>query len=246
MPITTSGDLPTAVKFKSMDQEHQNLVDFFYEKISTESDKIARDRIGEIEEEYKIVADGLSLEDQLEFWRNIKREEVDRAKGEFKVLLKDLSEKNFAHSHSNQSSKDFLQRKYNLSEVARLEFIHEQAYHYARIDLIKILKGKMEALIEGKKVLSDTLKWTGNPNSLVQLIYGLHCAKKINNGEGEITKIIKSLFQLFDLNKKNLLSNHSKSIHDTNRDYAPSIFKEIEEAYVKFRQQKIEDKKSTL
>ena len=78
------------------------------------------------------------------------------------------------------------------------------------------------------------IKWTGdeNKNQFVQLIYGLYKAKLLNNGEGEITKIIEDLSNLLkvDLNK-NWQSNHSGSIHQQNNDYNPEIFDKRKNAY---------------
>jgi hypothetical protein len=108
-----------------------------------------------------------------------------------------------------------------------------------------------ELLIEKQKSepkqSTPPLKWTGtkdNKNEFVQLIYGLHKAGLINNGKGEITKITEDLAGVFGISLgNNWQSNHSASIHKAKRDYQPSIFRKIQEAYQTYTENLIEDKK---
>lgn len=82
------------------------------------------------------------------------------------------------------------------------------------------------------------LNWTNlistkeNKNDFVQLIYALHQAGYINQGRGEITKIVEQAASVFNVKLgNNWQSNHSASIHKAKRDYEPAIFKKIQEAY---------------
>ncbi len=90
-------------------------------------------------------------------------------------------------------------------------------------------------------------KWTGtntNKNEFVQLIYSLHLAGFINNGEGEVTKITEVLAEAFDLNLgKNWQSNHSSSIHKAKKNYEPPVFDQIKKAYLAYTNTLLEDKK---
>lgn len=87
----------------------------------------------------------------------------------------------------------------------------------------------------GKLNVNYIIRWTGeknNKNEFVQLIYALHQAKLINEGKGEITRIVETLAEAFNLQLgHNWQSNLSGSIHKRNRDYEPPIFKTIERAY---------------
>jgi hypothetical protein len=94
---------------------------------------------------------------------------------------------------------------------------------------------------------SALIKWTGsreNRNEFVQLIYGLHSSGFINNGKGEITKIVESLASIFDIDlSKNWQSNHSSSIHKSKNDYEPKIFNSIKDAYKDYTTTLVEGKR---
>ncbi len=91
------------------------------------------------------------------------------------------------------------------------------------------------------------IKWTGkrdNKNEFVQLIYGLHKAGYINEGKGEITKIVESLAGVFKIDLgKGWQANHSSSIHKAKNNYQPPVFDKIKEAYHEYFQDQIESKK---
>lgn len=120
------------------------------------------------------------------------------------------------------------------------------------ITYLDIKKRLPDLLSEEKKPEIKTqnnpaVKWTGskdNKNEFVQLIYGLHQAGFINEGKGEITKITEDLAEVFDISLgKNWQSNHSASIHRGNKDYHPSVFHKIQEAYKQYSHSLIEHKK---
>lgn len=91
------------------------------------------------------------------------------------------------------------------------------------------------------------IKWTSkkdNKNEFVQLIYGLHKAGIINEGKGEITKIVESLAEVFKVDLgKGWQANHSSSIHKAKNNYEPPIFNKISEAYKLYMEEQIEIKK---
>lgn len=91
------------------------------------------------------------------------------------------------------------------------------------------------------------IKWTGkkdNKNEFVQLIYSLHKAGFINDGKGEITKIVESLALVFKVDLgKGWQANHSSSIHKAKNNYQPPVFDKIKEAYQEYFQDQVESKK---
>jgi len=98
-----------------------------------------------------------------------------------------------------------------------------------------------------KEKLQAIVKWTGtksdNKNEFVQLIYALHKAGFINNGKGEITKIVESLSEVFGIELgKNWQSNHSASIHKAKHNYEPPVFKKIKEAYKEYTSDLVREK----
>lgn len=94
---------------------------------------------------------------------------------------------------------------------------------------------------------SYPIKWTSkkdNKNEFVQLIYGLHKAGLINEGKGEITKIVESLAGVFKIDLgKGWQANHSSSIHKAKNNYQPPVFTKIKEAYQQYIQDQVEGKR---
>lgn len=92
------------------------------------------------------------------------------------------------------------------------------------------------------------VEWTAskdNKTEFVQLIYALHEAGYLNNGKGEITKIVERLAgELGVALSKNWQSNLSASIHRSNRDYQPAIFGKIAAAYAEYTERLIAAKQN--
>lgn len=101
--------------------------------------------------------------------------------------------------------------------------------------------------LKNRSAISYPFHWTGtkdNKNEFVQLIYGLYKAKLLNNGEGEITKIVESLAQIFKVDlSPNWQANLSASIHKSNNGYNPQVFDKINKAYQEYVKALIEHKK---
>lgn len=99
----------------------------------------------------------------------------------------------------------------------------------------------------GKQKAVYAVRWTGkkdNRNEFVQLIYGIHEAGLLNNGKGEITKIVETLAGIFDVKlSSNWQSNLSKSIHNATVNYEPEIFDAIKTAYSGYCSKKRKEKK---
>lgn len=141
-------------------------------------------------------------------------------------------------------------RKFASNERALTKFF---VRYLANKELKNVLPEIFSEVTAGKNQPKDTslpdyeIKWTGNKenkNEFVQIIYALHAAGRINNGKGEITKIVEELSKAFNLKLgNNWQSNHSNSIHKRRADYEPPIFKEIEQAYKRYELSLIDAKK---
>lgn len=98
-----------------------------------------------------------------------------------------------------------------------------------------------------EKADTHPIKWTGkkdNKNEFVQLVYGLHEAGLINQGQGEITKITETLAKVFNVDLgKGWQTNHSSSIHNVKNGYQPPIFHKIQSAYEQYAIEQVESKK---
>ena len=104
------------------------------------------------------------------------------------------------------------------------------------------------ASTEKTKTNTYPIEWSGkkdNKNEFVQLIYGLHKAGLINEGKGEITKIIETLAEDFKVDLgKGWQANHSSSIHRAKEDYQPRIFHKLQLAYGQYITEQLTLKKN--
>ena len=114
--------------------------------------------------------------------------------------------------------------------------------------VLKFLALQFVTKKENKLSKTSNYKWTGskdNKNEFVQLVYGLHQTGLIENGTGEITKIVEGLAEFLNLElSKNWQSNHSSSIHRVNSDYQPPIFDKIKKNYIEYSNKQQKNKKT--
>lgn len=142
------------------------------------------------------------------------------------------------------SEEDKALKKLALDERKLLKLlIRDTAYRNIQKRLPSLFEESQNATVTS----NNQIKWTGkkdNKNEFVQLIYGLHKAGFINEGKGEITKIVESLAGVFKIELgKGWQANHSSSIHKAKFNHQPPIFDKIKEAYVQYMQEQIEGKK---
>ena len=81
------------------------------------------------------------------------------------------------------------------------------------------------------------VKWTNgnNKTDFVKLIYSFHHAGLINNGHGEITKIVEALGKTFNVELgENWEANHSENKRIGNGDKQFAIFDRIKDSYKKY------------
>ncbi|MBI2268781.1 MAG: RteC domain-containing protein [Bacteroidetes bacterium] len=131
------------------------------------------------------------------------------------------------------------------------EMIRYFVRHVAQMELKRRLPALLEEVKAGSKVSKSStaykIQWTGkkdNRNEFVQLIYGMHEAGFLNNGKGEITKIVETLAEVFDVKlSSNWQSNLSKSIHNATSNYEPEIFDTIKSAYAGYCAKKRKEKR---
>lgn len=124
-----------------------------------------------------------------------------------------------------------------------VQFVAFQEIEKKLPDILKLIDKNA-----GKETISQyPVKWTSikdNKNDFVQLIYGLHKAGYLNKGKGEITKIVESLADTFQVDLgKNWQSNLSSSIHKSKRDYEPPIFNKAKQAYLYYAEDLVTAKK---
>jgi hypothetical protein len=103
---------------------------------------------------------------------------------------------------------------------------------------IKQVKKKVIAASEEKRKPETLIKWTNNKNNndFVKIIYALYESKLINNGEGEVTKIVEQAANIFGVElSKSWQANFSKNKNNQNNDYDHTIiFEKMKTAYLDY------------
>ncbi len=149
-------------------------------------------------------------------------------------------------------SEEILQKMFERAELVGeksrklIEEIGEELIelHYLKIYFERLKGLKNEIDKENEFIKKSDIFWQGkNETEFVQLVYALHQLKLINNKNSEVTNIVKSLAASlnYDLGK-NWESNFGKSILNRNSDYQPKIFENLELAFQKYSQERIEQK----
>jgi hypothetical protein len=79
----------------------------------------------------------------------------------------------------------------------------------------------------------NKIKWTGDKNDLYKLVYSLHALKLINEGKGDITKIIPVIGSLLGVEiKDSWQSSFSQHRNSNNNDYNHfELFDKLKESY---------------
>jgi hypothetical protein len=80
---------------------------------------------------------------------------------------------------------------------------------------------------------SNKIKWTGDKNDLYKLVYTLHALELINDGKGDITKIIPVIGSLLGVEiKDSWQSSFSQHRNSNNNDYNHfELFENLKNAY---------------
>lgn len=197
---------------------------------------------------------GESMEETLLFIRKVYGEDV-KDELDFRKVENGVSLQIYISAEEKELREFVMSAKklkhFFIRYLAFLEIEKNLASLFIKSELMPALTKEIQ--LENKKASEINsnnpvlIKWTGsreNRNEFVQLIYGLHSSGFINNGKGEITKIVESLASIFDLElSKNWQSNHSSSIHKSKNDYEPKIFNSIKDAYKDYTMSLVEGKR---
>jgi hypothetical protein len=161
------------------------------------------------------------------------REVIEEVKSDKGKNIQDVFNKNFSSLKSNNKAETLKLLSENEGLEKANKFWHEQGKKYIESDVI---------FDESKK---SNICWKGEiETEFVQLIYGLYHAGYIDNEEHQITKLIYEVADTFNIKLgKNWTSSLSKSVSNTNSDYVPKIFKNLENAFLSYRNKQINKKK---
>jgi hypothetical protein len=118
------------------------------------------------------------------------------------------------------------------------------AKNKALIDILNIMDEKAKEMIDNHNLdkLPGSNYWIGEETTeFVQLMYALIESGRLqsNNKIEMITNIANFLGIVL---AKNWRSNNSKSVHNRNNDYEPSIFKELQQGWQKYNSNQMKKK----
>ncbi len=111
---------------------------------------------------------------------------------------------------------------------------------------LELEKNKYNSIDNKKleKVTTNLIWKKDNITEFTQLVYGLFHGEYLTNSKGEITKLVKDVAKVFNITlTKDWQGNLSGSIHNSNIDYKPKIFKKLEEGFDKYKNEKLKKEK---
>lgn len=123
------------------------------------------------------------------------------------------------------------------------------ANYFALTEIAKRIPGYLNENkeVNQRSLTNYSVQWTGSKdkkNEFVQLVYGLHKAGLLNEGQGEITKIVETLAEAFKVDLgAGWQSNLSASIHKANKGSSPAIFSKIRVAFEQYATGLVEHKR---
>ena len=94
--------------------------------------------------------------------------------------------------------------------------------------------GKMD--IESKSSASKIVKWSGDKIDFIKLVYGMHNAKILDDGNGQITNMVENLAPIFGIKlNKGWQANFSNNKNYGNKGYNhKAIFEILADAYLTY------------
>ncbi len=114
---------------------------------------------------------------------------------------------------------------------------YNQYYYLTDEQLVSPNEKIVNKVIDNSIVLvndnTPRIKWTGSKNDLYKLVYSLHELKLINDGEGDITKIIPVIGHILGVEiKGSWQSSFSQHRNSNNNDYNHfELFDNLKESY---------------
>ena len=84
---------------------------------------------------------------------------------------------------------------------AEIDLCAKKALAFVQKMLKLVTEGKMITFTNEEKRISSGLRWTGQNTDFIELIYGLHTKKCINDGEVSLKDILTTFMQFLDFEK---------------------------------------------
>jgi hypothetical protein len=204
----------------------------------------------------ELMEKNLKEQDEVNYYEYLKRESVLLKK--YGKTLKPFIEKSFCQyfyfEHALVAIGIYTQQQYDEFIPEQKFFSIDEVFDYHQICLAGLtynrnmlyLQKEPESSSDQKPSINYNIEWTaqkGNKNEFVQLVYALHQAEYINNGKGEIMKIVRAMAEALNFKlSDNWHSNHYNSISRQNSDYEPKIFKTLQESYEKYSKKSLDEK----
>jgi len=234
--------------FKFMKDHKEMLIHFVLEQ----QIEITEHLMGLIE----LMEKNLKENDEANYYEYLRRESVLLKK--YGKTLKPFMEKSFCKYfyfeyalidkgiYTQQQYDEFIpeQKLFSIDEVFDFHQLCLSGLNHNRNMLY--LQREPEFESNQKPSINYKIQWTQkkeNKNEFVQLVYALHEAGYINDGKGEILKIVEAMAQALNYKlSDHWHSNHYNSIHRQNSDYEPQIFKTLQQSYMKYSKKSLDEK----
>ena len=84
---------------------------------------------------------------------------------------------------------------------AEIDLCAKKALAFVQKMLKLVTEGKMITFTNEEKRISSGLRWTGQNTDFIELIYGLHTKKCINDGEVSLKDMLTTFMQFLDFEK---------------------------------------------
>lgn len=183
-----------------------------------------------------------------EYYNSLSRtryNEVQTELGENKnilLLIKDEMDidikKDFSKLFNNKINKiPTKNKKKTIALLAELDAMNDFFEYWNTHELNSLKKEEVQT--------KEKILWKGNNETeFIQLIYMLYHSKLLSNESREITKLVKQVAKIFNLELgNNWESNLSNSIGRRNTDYKPQIISKLNNAWEEYSALKLDKKK---
>jgi hypothetical protein len=131
----------------------------------------------------------------------------------------------------NITEEELVNKKLLISQIKDFYNLTDNDFLLKKYDNLK--KNFQNRNIGSEDINKLKIEWTGNKTDFYKLVYSLHKSNQINNGEGDITKIVEAVAEMFNLKLANSWqSSFSQHKNDNNNGYDHfEIFELLKKTY---------------
>lgn len=131
---------------------------------------------------------------------------------------------------------ELIKKKQALSQIEDIYNLTDNEFLLEKYNNLK--KNFQNKNIENDDLNKLKIEWTGDKNEFYKLIYALHGLKLINNGDDDVTGLVKKMANIFNIElNENWSSGWSKHLNYKNKGFSlTSFFDKLKDAFVKYNE----------